>query len=213
MEALRRVIANQTEEERASANKWNRQGMAEIVPGRQQNDMKPDLRRHGCEHGDRDSTDVNHFNVKMINPVGEEENKKCNAMNYYSYRLMIRENEDNHILKCRQLFHQCIVDMYAKIETEHLIFIRLDQIKLRSEKYIHLRGAVVNDAWDDIQQLLLLYIVMRFVSKWRYNVGKNPSNVIPPFVANVIPPFVAFVANGGITLDGFFVNLFLKICR
>jgi hypothetical protein len=31
----------------------------------------------------------------------------------------MRENEDNHIVQCRQLFHQYIVDirMYAKIET------------------------------------------------------------------------------------------------
>lgn len=66
-------------------------------------------------------------------------------MNYYSYRLMIRQDKDNHILKCRQLFHQYIVDMYAKIETERLLFIRLNQTKLRSEEYIHLRDAVIND--------------------------------------------------------------------
>ncbi|GFV91560.1 helitron_like_N domain-containing protein [Trichonephila clavipes] len=58
---------------------------------------------------------------------------------------MIRENADNHILKCRQLFHQYIVDMYAKIESERLLYIRLNQVKLRSEEYIHLRDAVVND--------------------------------------------------------------------
>lgn len=66
-------------------------------------------------------------------------------MNYYSYRLMIRENAENHILKCRQLFHQYIVDMYVKIETERLLYIRLNQTKLRSEEYIHLRDAVIND--------------------------------------------------------------------
>ncbi|XP_013793874.1 uncharacterized protein LOC106477901 [Limulus polyphemus] len=43
-----------------------------------------------------DGADGYHFNVKMINPVsGEETNMICSAMNYYSYRLMIRENEDN----------------------------------------------------------------------------------------------------------------------
>ena len=51
---------------------------------------------------------------------------------------MIRHNEDNYILKCRQLFHQHIVGMYAKIESERLLFIRLNQTKLRFEKYIHL---------------------------------------------------------------------------
>ena len=66
-------------------------------------------------------------------------------MHYYSYRLMIRQDEDDYILKCRQLFHQYIVDMYAKIESERLLFIRLNQTKLRSEQYIHLRDAVVND--------------------------------------------------------------------
>ncbi|GFX64843.1 helitron_like_N domain-containing protein [Trichonephila clavipes] len=69
-----------------------------------------------------------HFNIKMINPqTVEGTNKKVSAMNYYSYRLMIRQNAENHILKCRQLFHQYIVDMYAKIETERLLYIRLNQ--------------------------------------------------------------------------------------
>ncbi|GFX85925.1 helitron_like_N domain-containing protein [Trichonephila clavipes] len=72
-------------------------------------------------------------------------NKKVSAMSYYAYRMMIRENADNHILKCRQLFHQYIVDMYAKIKSERLLYIRLNQVKLRSEEYIHLRDAVVND--------------------------------------------------------------------
>ncbi|GFU73651.1 helitron_like_N domain-containing protein [Trichonephila clavipes] len=50
-----------------------------------------------------------------------------------------------HHPKCRQLFHQYIVDMYAKIETERLLYIRLNQTELRSEQYIHLRDAIVND--------------------------------------------------------------------
>lgn len=59
---------------------------------------------------------------------------------------MIRENTDNHILRCRQLFHQYIVDnMFAKIESEQLLYIRLNRTKLRSEEYIHLRDAINND--------------------------------------------------------------------
>ncbi|UYV77690.1 hypothetical protein LAZ67_15001947 [Cordylochernes scorpioides] len=87
-----------------------------------------------------------HFNINMRNPTTNVDiTKKVSAMNYYAYRMMIRENADNHILKCRQLFHQYIVDMYAKIESERLLYIRLNQVKLRSEEYIHLRDAVVND--------------------------------------------------------------------
>ncbi|GFX77386.1 helitron_like_N domain-containing protein [Trichonephila clavipes] len=35
--------------------------------------------------------------------------------------------------------------MYAKIETERLIFIRLNQTKLHSEEYVHLRDTAVHD--------------------------------------------------------------------
>ena len=58
---------------------------------------------------------------------------------------MIRQDEENYILKCRELFYQFVVDMYAKIESERLLYIRLNQTKLRSEHYIHLRDAVIND--------------------------------------------------------------------
>ena len=35
--------------------------------------------------------------------------------------------------------------MYAKIKTKRLLYIRLNQTTLRSEEYIHLRDAIVND--------------------------------------------------------------------
>ncbi|XP_062541621.1 uncharacterized protein LOC134209646 [Armigeres subalbatus] len=87
-----------------------------------------------------------HFSIKMINPfTGIETNKKVSSMNYYSYRMMVRENEANHILQCGKLFNQYAVDMYVKVETERLTFIRLNQQKLRSEEYIHLRDAINAD--------------------------------------------------------------------
>ncbi|XP_076249983.1 uncharacterized protein LOC143189833 [Rhynchophorus ferrugineus] len=91
------------------------------------------------------------LSIKMINPItGSETNKKVSSMNYYSYRLMIRENADNHILKCRRLYHKYVDDMYVKIETERLTFIRLNQTKLRSEEYIRLilRGNAQNNYYD-----------------------------------------------------------------
>jgi hypothetical protein len=54
-----------------------------------------------------------HFSMQMINPVtGSETNKKVSSINYYSNRLMIRENYKKLILKCRHLFHQYSMDMY-----------------------------------------------------------------------------------------------------
>ena len=74
-------------------------------------------------------------------------NKKVSSLIYYSYSLMIRENEDNHILKCRWLFYQHAVEMYVKIEAERLTFIRLNHTKLRSEYYIHLWDSINTD-WN-----------------------------------------------------------------
>jgi hypothetical protein len=45
------------------------------------------------------------------------ERKKVSAMNFYAYRIMMRFGTANHILCCRQLFHQFVVDMYAKIKS------------------------------------------------------------------------------------------------
>ncbi|XP_044592333.1 uncharacterized protein LOC123270358 [Cotesia glomerata] len=88
---------------------------------------------------------------------GQETNKKVSSMNFYAHRLMIRQNMDNHILKCRRLFHQFVVDMYVKVETERLTYIRLNQKKLRSEEYIHLRDAMnVDQDPNNIGRLTIL---------------------------------------------------------
>ena len=56
-----------------------------------------------------------------------------------------------------ELFHQFIVGMYAKVESERLLFIRLNQRKLGVDDYIHLRDAVANDSYIiDIGQIVIL---------------------------------------------------------
>ena len=51
-------------------------------------------------------------------------------MNFYAYRLMIRDSADSLLLKSGRLLHPYAVNMYVKIETERLQFIRFDQEKL-----------------------------------------------------------------------------------
>ncbi|CAD7078183.1 unnamed protein product [Hermetia illucens] len=94
----------------------------------------------------------------MINPLnGEETTKKVSSMNYYAYRLMIRQNADNYLLRFSRLFQQYCVDMYVKIETERLNFIGLNQTKLRSEEYMHLRDAIgTKGNTDNIGRLTIL---------------------------------------------------------
>ena len=48
-------------------------------------------------------------------------------------------------MKWRQLLNQFVVDAYAKIESERLLFIRLNQQKLRCDDYIHLQDAMQSD--------------------------------------------------------------------
>lgn len=71
--------------------------------------------------------------------------------------LMIRTGSTNHLLKCRDLFHQFVVDMYAKVEGERLLYIRQNQKKLRAEKFVHLQDATVNDGnAHNVGQLVIL---------------------------------------------------------
>ena len=58
---------------------------------------------------------------------------------------MLLKDSYNTIQRCKNLFHQFVVDMYAKIETERLLFICLNQRKLRVDDYIHFRDAIAAD--------------------------------------------------------------------
>ena len=63
----------------------------------------------------------------------------------------------NPLLHFRELYLQYVTDMYAKIESERLRFIRLNQPKLRVENYIHLRDDVTRGGnLHDVGQLTIL---------------------------------------------------------
>ncbi|GBM34880.1 hypothetical protein AVEN_146623-1 [Araneus ventricosus] len=99
-----------------------------------------------------------HFHLKHTNPdTGLTTNKKISAMEFYAFRIMTRTESSNHILLYRQPFHQYKVDMHAKIESERLLYIKLNQQKLRVEEYIHLRDAITNDGnVTDIGRMVIL---------------------------------------------------------
>ncbi|XP_067940438.1 uncharacterized protein [Watersipora subatra] len=77
--------------------------------------------------------------------TGEPGTQKVSAMDFYASRLMVCDGSFNYIHRCRKLFLQFAVDMYAKIETERLGFIRHHQTRLRADDYIHLRYAMADD--------------------------------------------------------------------
>ncbi|KAJ8723199.1 hypothetical protein PYW08_003111 [Mythimna loreyi] len=84
-------------------------------------------------------------------------NKKTSAMQFYSFLIQLRVNNGSYLHHYRTLFSQFLVDMYAKIETERLVFIRSNQRKLRAENYVHLRDAMQNDAnAQDVGRMVIL---------------------------------------------------------
>ncbi|EPB68548.1 hypothetical protein ANCCEY_12360 [Ancylostoma ceylanicum] len=99
-----------------------------------------------------------HFNLKQTDPrTGSSTSEKVSAEDFYTGRIMIRDREPNHFLKCRQLFHQFIVDMYAKFESERPLYIRLNQRKLPEDDYIYLRDAEASDSDStDVGRLVIL---------------------------------------------------------
>ncbi|XP_054259503.1 uncharacterized protein LOC128984227 [Macrosteles quadrilineatus] len=57
------------------------------------------------------------------------------------------------------LLNQFVVDMFVKIESERLLFLKRNQSKLRSDNYVHLQDAVANDGNVDpnnVGQLVIL---------------------------------------------------------
>jgi len=83
------------------------------------------------------------INISQIDPKTKLPlQKTVSASQFYSYHIMIRQTEINHLLYLRSLFNQYLVDMYAKIETVRLNFIKNNQMQLRADNYIHLRDAI-----------------------------------------------------------------------
>ena len=100
-----------------------------------------------------------HFLIRQVNSrTGMSiSGKKVSAMDFYAYRMMMRAGNVNHISRRRQLFYQFVVDMYAKIESERLLYMRLNEKKLRVDEYIHLRDPIANDGnTNNLGQLVIL---------------------------------------------------------
>ncbi|UYV79530.1 hypothetical protein LAZ67_17003027 [Cordylochernes scorpioides] len=87
------------------------------------------------------------FHIPQIDPNTRQPlSSKVSSMDFYGYFIMVRRNSPNVIVQFGQLFHQFLVDMYAKVESERLRYITLHQRNLRAESYIHLRDALSTDA-------------------------------------------------------------------
>lgn len=87
-----------------------------------------------------------HINIPQQHTSNRNQPKTVSCMQYYAYRFMVRENSLNHLHFFRNLLNQYSVDMKAKMIAERLLYIRLNQKKLRADEYIHLKDALNHDA-------------------------------------------------------------------
>ncbi|UYV60223.1 hypothetical protein LAZ67_1000470 [Cordylochernes scorpioides] len=96
--------------------------------------------------------------LPQVNPSTREiMQKTVSCMNFYAYRMMTRAGEFNSLLRYGMLTNQFWVDMYAKVESERLSFIRRNQKKLRTENYIHLQDALrADENLANIGQIVIL---------------------------------------------------------
>ncbi len=103
---------------------------------------------------------------KCISPENSPENssssqkpkppRRVSVAEYYRYRLQVREDEDNRLMKARRLTQQYATDMYAKVDLHRLWWIRTHQKEIKAEKYQGLLDAVdENDGINAGQKIIL----------------------------------------------------------
>jgi hypothetical protein len=74
------------------------------------------------------------INIKQQDPaIGAKTNKNVSSKDYYAYRLMIRRDQDNVILRCREICQKFMVNVYVKIESERFLYLRFNQKKQCAE--------------------------------------------------------------------------------
>lgn len=75
------------------------------------------------------------YNIPQVDPQTTNilPGKKVPCMDFYAYYLMIR-GDFNCLLRFRKLFHQFIVDMYVKIESERLCYIANNHVLIIKDK-------------------------------------------------------------------------------
>ncbi|XP_028766672.1 uncharacterized protein LOC114724484 [Neltuma alba] len=95
------------------------------------------------EDGYRD--DVEHREETLAKT---KKRKRLSMREYFTYRLMSRENETSVILHATRLLQQFVVDGYTMIEAQRLHWVRTHQKELRVELYQGLSDAITNGERD-----------------------------------------------------------------
>ena len=78
-------------------------------------------------------------------PVRENPSKTVSCKQFYAYQLQVRDKQ-SHLHKAGDLFSQYITDMFVKMDSERLGWVKNHQKEIRVDDYEHLKDAINNDA-------------------------------------------------------------------
>ncbi|KAJ8457646.1 hypothetical protein ONZ45_g18233 [Pleurotus djamor] len=95
-------------------------------------------RRHPSSH---------YVEGENLNP--EAQDGRMSLIRFVAYRLQVRRNEFLTLLRGGRLFQRFLVDMYAIVDQQRLLYLRLHQGKLRASLYNGLEDAVSHDRTGD----------------------------------------------------------------
>jgi len=90
---------------------------------------------------------------------------KITQNKYAAYRLSVRREDDFH--RSEKLFLQWVVDMYVRIETERLNYIRYHQNELRRDLYLNLFDYVQQGAERDVEMGRMVVLPSTFIGSPR----------------------------------------------
>ena len=72
--------------------------------------------------------------------------RSLTLLQYYAYRLQERPGEDDSLLRAERLLQEFICMAFARVETQRLLYLALNQRTIRAELYQRLEDALPGDA-------------------------------------------------------------------
>ena len=91
--------------------------------------------------------------MRLQNISGERTRERLTLRQYHAYRLFPREGEFNTLFRAGRLFQQYVVDAFACIDQNKLLWIRSNQRRIRADLYQGLQDALTAVDTDETQPL------------------------------------------------------------
>ncbi|KAF0312344.1 Reticulocyte-binding protein 2 a [Amphibalanus amphitrite] len=93
-------------------------------------------------------TDGWHPELAQQRPDGDGPARRVTALQYAAHRLQTRPADDDSLLRACRLLQEFCCMAFARVETQRLLFLAMNQRQIRAELYQHLVDAMAGDLED-----------------------------------------------------------------